>query len=607
MKTAIFRSCIFLFISSLTLNAQAQKPTALLTKDREQDGFNGAVRRVKVETAKISVKEGKLVEGPRVVRAVTTYDIKGNRIDTVAHPVDVSLPSGKEQYRYDDKGNIVEMVLRGNDGAILSRESYQYEFDDVGNWKKMTASVATYEDGKLSFEPIEVTYRTFTYYYNQLIEKVIQSTPAKANATESVRSPTSPAGDTVAAKSISTNVSTPPFDLTKDAATSPESSVAETNKPAEVASAVSKTSETSAPARPPVKHVSEETLRAAAISLPAAEMPTVGQLKPMFRRVEVQVVIDEKGDVTSARGTAPEEMFNEAAEAAARKAKFAPGKLSDESSQIFGVINYEFSSGAASTPAATSELKPEVKIDTTAAKEPDPARAIEASASKTANSEPAVADPAADAYKQGVVQLNNKDYAQAEITLKQFVYRNPEDALGYTQLGFAYFGQQKYVEALAAFKMAIKIRPDLIDARTYYFLGVSYNALKKYPDALKAFKQGIYVLRAELAEAGSNPIPGAPSLYLFHYNLGISFQNLGSNRDAIKEFQQAVSLDPNAAEPHFGLALVYVTTGDRKSVLKEQETLKSLNPELAKKIGDVLASRTMFIPPGCLSFPCPNN
>jgi len=96
-------------------------------------------------------------------------------------------------------------------------------------------------------------------------------------------------------------------------------------------------------------------------------------------------------------------------------------------------------------------------------------------------------------------------------------------------------------------------------------------------------------------------------LYLFHYNLGISFQNLGSNRDAIKEFQQAVSLDPNAAEPHFGLALVYVTTGDRKSVLKEQETLKSLNPELAKKIGDVLASRTMFIPPGCLSFPCPNN
>ena len=43
----------------------------------------------------------------------------------------------------------------------------------------MTSLIATYEDGKLSFEPIEITYRTLTYYYNQTIERVVQSSLVK--------------------------------------------------------------------------------------------------------------------------------------------------------------------------------------------------------------------------------------------------------------------------------------------------------------------------------------------------------------------------------------------------------------------------------------------
>ena len=142
------------------------------SNDREQDGLNGPVRRVRIETARVAFKDGAPVEGSRLMRGVTTYDTNGRKVDTVAHPVEGSAPSGKEQYRYDDQGNIVEMVVRGNDGSILSKEIYQYEFDELGNWKKMTTSVAVYEDGKLSFEPVEVTYRTITYYYNQAVDKM---------------------------------------------------------------------------------------------------------------------------------------------------------------------------------------------------------------------------------------------------------------------------------------------------------------------------------------------------------------------------------------------------------------------------------------------------
>src|SRR5712692_11121232 len=75
------------------------------SSDREQDGLNGPVRRVRIETAKIVVKEGAPIEGSRVLRGMTTYDSSGRKIDTVAHPVEDSAPSGKQEYRYDDKGN----------------------------------------------------------------------------------------------------------------------------------------------------------------------------------------------------------------------------------------------------------------------------------------------------------------------------------------------------------------------------------------------------------------------------------------------------------------------------------------------------------------------
>ncbi len=156
------------------------------SSDRNQDGLIGPVRRVRVETAKIAVKGGNFVEGPRVLSGVATYDPKGRKVDFVAYPVEGGTLPGKEEYSYDDKGNIVEMVLRGNDGAALSKETYKYELDEMGNWKKMISSVAVYEDGKASYEPIEVTYRTIAYYYDQAVDKLVSSASgleARSNST----------------------------------------------------------------------------------------------------------------------------------------------------------------------------------------------------------------------------------------------------------------------------------------------------------------------------------------------------------------------------------------------------------------------------------------
>jgi hypothetical protein len=125
--------CFFVLGVSLSIEAQDQDKARgtpvsapAESNNRVQDGLNGPVRRVRLETAQILVKEGKPVEGLRQLRGIATYDPRGRKIDTVAYPVEGESLTGKEQYRYDEKGNIIEMVVRDVDGSVLSKESYKY-------------------------------------------------------------------------------------------------------------------------------------------------------------------------------------------------------------------------------------------------------------------------------------------------------------------------------------------------------------------------------------------------------------------------------------------------------------------------------------------------
>lgn len=174
---------------SNTGNAQRVAPVIFLESTKEQDGLIGPVRRVQTETAKLETKSGNVTEGQRQLLEVTTYNLKGQRIDNVSYPV--AGASGSEEYKYDDKGNIVEMTQRSADGAIISKEVYRYEMDSVGNWTKMTTSLVVFEDGKLRNEPVEVTYRSISYFYDEKIAKLLES------KTPTLTSPTATLPETV--------------------------------------------------------------------------------------------------------------------------------------------------------------------------------------------------------------------------------------------------------------------------------------------------------------------------------------------------------------------------------------------------------------------------
>ena len=179
---AVFMTCAPVRAQDVKLPAVVSSRPAITVLDstKDQDGLVGSVRRVKTETAKIGLKDGRPVEGLPQLVEITTYGIKGNRIENTSYPIEAG-PVGKEEYKYDERGNITEMTVRDDHGAIVSREAYSYEFDKLGNWTKMVTSLVVFENGELKREPTEVTYRTVTYYFDDTVAKIVEE-PKVANA-----------------------------------------------------------------------------------------------------------------------------------------------------------------------------------------------------------------------------------------------------------------------------------------------------------------------------------------------------------------------------------------------------------------------------------------
>lgn len=154
--------------------------------DKERDGLVGSVRQMRVETAKLLNKSGKWVEGPRQLMELAAYDQQGKLLESAHYLVAISPYSGRQEFEYDDKGNIVGMTVRDANNAVVGKEAYKYEFDDVGNWKKMTT---TQDAGGDSARPSEVTYRSITYYFDKNIESVVDESAARNEESEEADRP----------------------------------------------------------------------------------------------------------------------------------------------------------------------------------------------------------------------------------------------------------------------------------------------------------------------------------------------------------------------------------------------------------------------------------
>ncbi|HSK70714.1 MAG TPA: TonB family protein [Pyrinomonadaceae bacterium] len=96
------------------------------------------------------------------------------------------------------------------------------------------------------------------------------------------------------------------------------------------------------PPPPPSKPISGGVVNGKATSLPQPAYPPAARAVRASGAVNVQVLIDENGSVVSANAVSGHPLLRQAAEGAARRARFAPTKLSGQPVKVNGVIVYNF-------------------------------------------------------------------------------------------------------------------------------------------------------------------------------------------------------------------------------------------------------------------------
>jgi protein TonB len=309
---------------------------------------------VRTEIAKLLTADGRPAEGKHQLVELVAYDIKGAKIENQYFPVAGATLTGKEVYKYDEKGNISEMTLLNPDGTLLSKEIYKYEFDFAGNWNKMTTSVAMVDSRGITFEPTEVTYRSIMYYLDENMVRMV--TPGAATTPQPVTPPatapaTRPATVNTPASGKKDNKKVP------NAPDLPSASTAATRLapggPAEMKVATVNANEAikvildsepppSPGPKPILKPVSGGVLNGTAVLLPPPVYPEAAKRMRTQGVVTVDVILDETGKVVAANASSGPSILRDAAVQAALKAKFSPTKLSGQPVKVSGVINYKF-------------------------------------------------------------------------------------------------------------------------------------------------------------------------------------------------------------------------------------------------------------------------
>jgi Tfp pilus assembly protein PilF len=462
-------------VFTLAISAQAQNSVgasqprpaiSVLDSTREQDGLLGSVRRVKIESAKIDVLDGRTVEGQRQLLELTTYGFNGNRLENISYPGGDSV-IGKEEYKYDDRGNIIEMTLRDERGAIVNREAYSYEFDSFGNWTKMLTSLVVFENGQLKREPVEVTYRTVTYYFNDQIANIVNEPAAR-------KMPRAPEATELQPPSLEKNK----IDLN-------------TSRSANVsASALAP-----AGAPPPLATKPQEIEKAVANRQIGKDETNIASRAARAEAVEVRFL--KESSATNTAGANP----NAGAATESKRKENVSVPITAGNSSAAG------SSGAKGSPVNFKPAQKTAFDYYQIGRERVDAGDVKAAVEAYLNSIKLEPNSAEIFLNLGDAYLKLKQNNDAAKAFKESVKLNPGVAEAHYGLGLALYRLNRFVDAVAAFKKATKLDPKM--AKAHFGLGLAYQELDE-PNSLLQEQRILENLDKDLARKLMQPLPTIP-------------------------------------------------------------------------------------------------
>jgi len=194
------------------------------------------------------------------------------------------------------------------------------------------------------------------------------------------------------------------------------------------------------------------------------------------------------------------------------------------------------------------------------------------------------ADPLAPLLAQAQDALDRQDFAAAIPLLQKIAAAKPADALPHFELGFAYSGLKKNPEAIAEYRRAISLDPNLAPAHLNLGLALldsdaaaAEASFRRAAQLLPGQARPLYLLAEALERSGKRPeaieqyraaLALAPKDDAILFELARALLAGGQTSAAESDFRQLLALKPDSAPARLGLA---------ESLLSQQKTAEAVD------------------------------
>ena len=185
---------------------------------------------------------------------------------------------------------------------------------------------------------------------------------------------------------------------------------------------------------------------------------------------------------------------------------------------------------------------------------------------------------------------------------------NPQASMAQNNLGGALFERGDAAAAIAHYREALRIEPDLVS--THLNLANALGSLGRWPEALAEDREALRLQPgwasthkiladtlsragrpAEAIEAYRRALEIRPDFAQAENGLGSALFRTGDIRGAYDHFQAALRLNPDYAEAHNNLAVILAGTGHRDEAIGHFEAAVRLKPDYAEARVNLEAAR----------------
>jgi Tfp pilus assembly protein PilF len=166
-------------------------------------------------------------------------------------------------------------------------------------------------------------------------------------------------------------------------------------------------------------------------------------------------------------------------------------------------------------------------------------------------------------YEQALANLADRRVSLGMSALRQAIELDPQSALYRNALGVVLLDLKRPAEAQVELEKAVQLDPGFAEAQ--HNLGLSYAEQGRSGDAIAAYRRAL-----------ASPAYTTPEVA--YHNLGNAYLMLGQLRDAAEAYRAALQLEPKQVGSIYSLGVVLVREGRRDEAKAAFRRARDLEP-----------------------------